>query len=179
MKPILDKLHKDHVNFIKLLSFLEKQLHLLEEYKSVDLEAMHDAIRYMKEYPDQVHHPLEDVLFKYFITHHGLEQDKINKLLYEHEGMPALTEKLSLMLQDALMDVPQRRDELCEYMKKYITVQKEHMNIEEASVYPVIDSTLNEEDWVKIISELTDVEDPLFGNKVEKSFQGLLQQIIS
>jgi len=36
------------------------------------------------------------------------------------------------------------------------------MNREEAYVYPVLNSTLDESDWGKIDSELAHIEDPLF-----------------
>lgn len=179
MKPILDKLHNDHKNFIKLLSFLEKELHLLEECESCDLTLTVDAIKYMKEYPDYVHHPLEDIVFKYFLEHHAEAHEKIKELLHEHDEMPELTEKLLNMLEGVLAEIPQKREDLCAYLKKYISIQKEHMNREEAHVYPILNSKLSEDDWKEIDSELAHIEDPLFGEKLEKSYQGLFQQIVS
>lgn len=178
MKNILNKLHKDHINFQKLLVYLEEQLHLLENCENTDLELVLDAIWYMKEYPDLVHHPLENVVFKYFLQHYADAQAKIDELLHEHEEMPELTNKLLGMLRGALVDVPQSREELCEYLKEYISVQKEHMNEEEVHIYPLLNSKLNENDWQNIDSELAHIEDPLFGNKVEKSYQSLLQYVV-
>ena len=178
MKPILDKLHNDHKNFSKLLFFLEKQLQLLKNNRHSDFSLTLDAIKYMKEYPDYVHHPLEDIVFKYFIKHHEEAHDKITELLHEHDEMPKLTETLLEMLEGVLAEVPQNREELCAYLNKYITIQKEHMNQEEAHVYPILNSKLDEQDWVRIDSELANIEDPLFGKNVEKSYQGLLQQIV-
>jgi len=83
------------------------------------------------------------------------------------------------MLQSALVDVPQKREELHRYLKEYISVQKEHMNREESLVYPTINSVLNDDDWENISSELEFVKDPLFGDRVKKSYQALLQNIIS
>ena len=179
MQPILDKLHNDHINFFKLLTFLEEELHLLEECEDCDLTSTLDAIKYMKEYPDFVHHPLEDVVFKYFLEHHEEAHEKIVELLHEHDEMPKLTEKLLNMLEGVLAEVPQKREDICDNLKKYISIQKEHMDLEEAYVYPVINSTMNENDWNNIDSELAHVEDPLFGKNVEKAYQGLLQQIVS
>lgn len=179
MKPILDKLHEDHINFIKLLTFLEEQLRLLVDCKTSDLEATHDAIKYMKEYPDYVHHPLEDVVFKYFLENYSDAHDELVGLLQEHEDMPMLTDKILEMLEGALSDIPQDRVELCENIRKYIDLQKEHMNREEANVYPIINSTLDDNDWKKMDSELVSIEDPIFGQKVEKSYQRLFQQIFS
>ena len=179
MEPVLNKLHEDHKNFIKLLRFLEEQLRLLENCENSDLEATFDAIRYMKEYPDFVHHPLENVIFKYFLENYSEVHDELVGLLQEHEEMPVLTDKLIEMLKGALSDIPQEREELCESLKKYLEVQKEHMNREEASVYPTINSILDESDWKKMDSELVNIQDPMFGNKVEKSYQRLFQQIFS
>jgi len=179
MKPIIDKLHKDHINFIKLLEFLENQQHLLLECKRTDLEAMLDAIRYMKEYPDFVHHPLENVVFKYFLEHHDEVHNELENLLHEHDELPKLTDKLMEMLQCALSGTPQERKELCNCLKDYISIQKEHMNREESLVYPTINTVLNDDEWSSISSELEFVKDPLFGDRVKKSYHDLLNKVIS
>lgn len=178
MKPIIDKLHNDHLNFIKLLEFLENQLSHLKHYQRTDLALMLDAMHYMKEYPDLVHHPLENMVFKYFLENHHQVHSELKKLLHEHDELPDLTDRLIEILQDALMDVPQEREELYRLLKEYIAVQKEHMNSEESLVYPTINSVLNDDEWENIKSELEFVKDPLFGDRVKKSYQELLQNII-
>ena len=179
MSDILDKLHNDHINFIRLLSFLENQLSLLLQCKDSNLESIIDAIKYMKEYPDYIHHPLENIVFKYYLEHYGNSHTKIKELLREHDFMPVLTDRLLTMLQNAIMANPQSRDELCRNLEKYISIQREHMNQEEAYVYPDLKTNLNKNDWKKIVTELTHIDDPLFGAKVEKSYQGLFYQIVS
>ena len=179
MKTILEKLHSDHINFSKLLRFLQQQQHLLEECKISDLAGMYDAVRYMKEYPDYVHHPLEDVVFRYFLKHHGQQHESIGELLHEHEGMPALTERLLEALQNAQGGLPQDREELCKMLEEYISVQRKHMDEEEAHVYPVLNSSLSPRDWQEIDDDLARVEDPLFGKKVQESYRRLFQQIMN
>ncbi len=178
MKPIIDKLHDDHINFIKLLEFLETQKNLLKSCQQIDIESILDAIQYMKEYPDLVHHPLENVVFKYFLADHDEVCDELKALLQEHDELPVLTDKLMEMLQSALAAVPQKREELCRYLEEYIVIQKEHMNKEESLAYPTIKSVLNDHDWENISSELEFIKDPLFGNNVKKSYQALLQKVI-
>ncbi|MFK7815629.1 MAG: hemerythrin domain-containing protein [Gammaproteobacteria bacterium] len=178
MKPIIDKLHDDHINFITLLGFLENQQHLLKSCQQTDLEAVLDAIRYMKEYPDLVHHPLENVVFKYFLENHDEMYHELKALLHEHDELPVLTDRLMEMLQSALADVPQKREDLYRYLQEYVAVQKEHMSREEALVYPTIKSVLNNNDWENINSELAFIKDPLFGDSVKKYYQALLQKVI-
>lgn len=179
MEPVLDKLHEDHKNFAKLLLFLDKQLLQLEDCKECDVSAVHDAIKYMKQYPDYVHHPLENVVFKYFLENYSEVHDELVGLLQEHDDMPLLTDKLLEILEGVLSEIPQDREVLCESLKKYIDVQKEHMNREEAKVYPVINNTLDEDDWERMNSELVNIEDPIFGKKIEKNYQRLFDQIFA
>ena len=178
MENIFNKLHNDHKNFIKILTFLEKQYQLLEDCDRSDLSTTLDAIKYMKEYPDYIHHPLENVVFKYYLDHYESGHEKIIELIHEHEEMPVLTNKLIDMLQGALSDVPQSREDLCVNLNNYISIQKEHLNKEEAHIFPILSSTLGENDWKNIDTELVYVEDPMFGEKVEKLYQGLIQQIV-
>lgn len=179
MKPILIRLHNDHENFTQLFTFLEKELQSLEEESDYcDLATILDSIIYMKEYLDNVHHPLEDVVFKYFLKHHEKTDKKIIELLlHEHDVMPSLTEHLIRMLNAALEDLPQKREVLYYDLNKYISTQKEHMELEEEYVYPKLRSTLNEDEWNKIDEEFEHMEDPMFGKNVDKKYLVLIQQI--
>ena len=177
MSTILDKLHEDHKNFSKLLVFLEDQLNLLESCESSDIATMVEAIEYMKNYPDLIHHPLENVVFQYYLDHYDNANEKVQELLHEHEEMPELTNKLLGILESVLADVPQERKTLCSSLDSYISAQKEHMNNEEANIYPLLNSTLKDKDWQSIDSELADIEDPLFGRQIENSYQRLRQHI--
>ena len=117
MTTILDKLHEDHINFSKLLVYLESQLALLENCESPDLNTMVEAIEYMKNYPDYIHHPLENVVFKYYLDHYEKDNKDVQELLVEHEEMPLLTNKLLEILESVLADVPQERSLLCNNLK--------------------------------------------------------------
>jgi len=179
MKPIIDKLHNDHINFIKLLKFLENQLHQLKYFQQIDLASMLDAIQYMKEYPDLVHHPLENVVFKYFLEHYDLVHGELKALLREHDELPVLTDRLIEKLQGAISGTPQIREDLYRDLQEYISVQKAHMNREESHVYPVINTILSDHDWKNVSSTLEMTQDPLFGPSVRKSYQALLQKVIN
>lgn len=177
MSELLDKLHNDHINFSKLLTFLEAQLSLLEDCESSDYVTMIEAIKYMQSYPDFVHHPLENVVFHYYLEHYDGAREEIRLLLKEHQEMPELTDKLLAILESVLADEPQERKMLCDNLQNYIALQKEHMNNEEANIYPILHSTLNDQDWENIESELLDIEDPLFGQQIEASYQRLRHHI--
>lgn len=179
MEAILEKLHQDHINFDRLLNVLEGQLHLLEDCEVSDLDTTLDAVRYMKEYPDYVHHPMENTIFEYFLEHYDHTHEHIQGLLVEHDDMPLLTDRLFEALQNALAGFPQEREELCTILGEYISVQRKHIDREEAHVYPMLNSRLDKKDWQQIDRAIAEVEDPLFGKDVHESYQKLLAQIMS
>ncbi len=179
MQAILEKLHNDHINFDRLLSTLEGQLRLLEDCETSDLDTTLDAVRYMKEYPDYVHHPMENTIFEYFQTHYEQANEHIHDLLAEHDDMPQFTDRLFEALQNAMAGFPQEREELCAILGEYISIQRKHMDREEVYVYPMINSRFNEEDWKQIDSVIAKVEDPLFGKDVHESYQRLFAQIMN
>lgn len=179
MEAVLEKLHNDHINFDKLLNILEGHLRLLEDCEASDLDTVLDAVRYMKEYPDCVHHPMENTIFKYFLEHYEQAHEHIHDLLLEHDDMPLLTDRLFEALQSASAGFPQEREELCTILGEYISVQRKHMDREEANVYPVLNSKLTKKDWQQIDRDIAKVEDPLFGEDVHESYQRLLAQIMS
>lgn len=177
MSTILKKLHNDHVNLSKLIKFLERQLILLKSCKTSDIVTTIDAIRYMKDYPDFVHHPLENVVFYYYLDHYKEAHEEILYLLNEHQQMAALTEKLFVTLEGVLAGEPQNRQILCDTLDQYIAIQAEHMNQEEANIFPMLKSTLNKQDWINIQSELSEIKDPLFGVEVKQTYKQLLYHI--
>ena len=179
MESVLEKLHNDHIGFDKLLNFLEVQLRLLEDFEISDLSTILDAVRYMKEYSDYVHHPLEDTIYKYFLEHYELEHEYIHELLREHDDMPVLTDRLFEALQNALAGFPQNREELCTILGEYISIQRKHIDREESHVYPMMNFKLTEKDWQEIDNIIARVDDPLFGDKIHESYQRLFQQIMS
>ena len=174
---ILNNLHNDHMNFSKVLSFLEIQLKKLSDSDEVDFELILLAIQYMKEYPDKIHHPSENIVFHYYVEHYSGEHDVIEALMEEHDNMPLLTHRLLEMLESVLIDEPQSRDELCKCLDQYIMKQKEHMNIEEARVYPLLESSMQIEDWRQIDNNLDDINDPLFGKSIKAMYQPLFDSL--
>ncbi len=168
MENILDALHDDHKNFIKLLNFIESEINKINNCEIVDFETILLCMRYMKEFPDAIHHPLENSIFEYFIEHFDSHREEINTLFHEHDAMPALTEDIIDMLQSVLAEEPVSRKVLCEKMSKYIDVQKSHMNHEESIIYPLLYNKMKDSDWTVLHNSINFDTDPLFGvNKKE------------
>jgi hemerythrin-like domain-containing protein len=54
-----------------------------------------------------------------------------------------------------------------------------HINSEEGKLFPIIDNTFSEDDWLQINSHIEEAEDPLFGDVVQEQFTDLYNRISS
>ena len=55
--------------------------------------------------------------------------------------------------------------ELATNIRDFIAIQKSHIDLEEATIFPLIHKTLSAKDWLEIEQSLQASIDPLFGIK--------------
>ncbi|GAA0411027.1 hemerythrin domain-containing protein [Cocleimonas flava] len=178
MHSILKGLQKDHINLAKVLDIMQLQLERIAEGDDVALALMFDASTYIQNYPDMIHHPRENKVFEVFKYRSGDEAEVFKTLIQQHEEMPDVTIKFKRLLNEAINGLGFiSREELVKKIQEYIDLEREHMNLEEAVVFPLINKTLEDKDW-KLLEELIETEsDPLFTDKIEESFKVLYQSI--
>ena len=68
----------DHANFARLLNFVERQLLAFHLGELLDYPLLLAILYYLRDYPDRVHHPREDVAFARLV-----ERDPTLQLLYD------------------------------------------------------------------------------------------------
>ena len=61
---ILNDLSTDHARIAKVLDELERQLDILADAGKPDYEVVRGAVEYLLVYPDQFHHPKEDLIYR-------------------------------------------------------------------------------------------------------------------
>lgn len=63
MSNLVEQIHQDHVNVSKVLDLIEAEVGRARDEQAPDLELLEDAMRYMVNYSDLIHHPKEDSMF--------------------------------------------------------------------------------------------------------------------
>ena len=180
MHRIMAELHKDHHNLAQVLRVMESQLKCLTEGENEDLHLMMDATRYIKNYPDAIHHPKEDKVFEIFMSRTQKGADIVAKLRKDHQELPMVTIKFESMLDDAINGQGLvNREELVKSIKGFINSEWEHMNLEEDVLFPLIDLTLSSDDWNALDKQISETSDPLFSEKIDKDYKNLYQSIIT
>lgn len=181
MHKIMAELHHDHVHLARLLSMMDKQVSLLASGGDPDLYLLIDIVHYIQNYPDLVHHPKEDQVYRVFKQRADDQyQDIVDKLMQEHRSLPLETVEFLTVLQAAANGSSLfSLDELIDKIKHFIAHQRRHMQQEENRLFPMIDKTLTEQDWAVIEKEMDFTKDPLFGAEVEALYDNLYQLIQS
>ena len=177
MPDILQRLIDDHVNVARLLNLLERELETIQAGRSADFELMHDIMVYMTMYPDQTHHPLEDLVFQRMLEHDHSLSDTLATVTKEHEGLAQKGSRFKDALEHVVDGVLVSREELEAQGRDYVEFLRYHMAKEERHLFPTAQQLLNAEDWTWVSEAMEAREDPVFGATVEQQFRSLYNHI--
>ena len=178
MSTIMQGLHQDHVHLAKLLELLKAELELLRRGERPNYDQMLDIVDYVQNYPDQVHHPKEDVVLRYYLARGGDSPAVVEALMAEHKALPELTKELRESVEKLLHDGIVSLEAFESQLQRFIEAQHSHMSNEEGKVFPMIERTLTDTDWAAIEREIPQAGDPLFGENVARQYEGLYQRVI-
>ena len=178
MTTLIDILHQDHKNYTTLLDLLNGQAKKLEQGEEPDFVLMYDILNYMVSYPDAYHHPHEELTFDILSALDPGCSDEVRRLNREHKQQAetgrALKDALDAVVNGAIVPL----DRLLDNTNSYIELFKNHMNLEEGSIFPKARATLEDSEWQLINDRISQVEDPLFGDVVLTQYQKLYEGIM-
>ena len=171
------KLKEDHVNFRKLLDLLEAQLDLFHRAEPPDYQLMTDILHYMTHYPDNFHHPKEDVIFSRLVERDSSAAQSVEELARQHhviaESGASLHENLENVINGAVM----LRQMIETPGLLYVTYYRTHMHKEESDLFVLADQLLRDDDWKKIKAGTRSDSDPIFGESIKERYRALYRQI--
>lgn len=177
MSKTLTQWHDDHVNFGRLLNILEDQLALFHGGSSPDYEMMLDIMYYMTHYSDVIHHPKEDMVFALIRQRDAGVARLIDELTEQHASLKRYGEELVRDLDGIVNGTIMSRERVESTGRIYLKNLRGHMRTEEYEILPLAAQLLGESDWARIDQAIANMEDPLFGTRVEVRYSALRQQI--
>jgi len=169
--------HAEHVNFARLLELLEAQLDCFHRGDAPDYEQMLDIMYYMTHYPDQLHHPREDVAFARIVAREPGVRAVVDELLRQHESLRTSGERLVHDLDGIVGGDVVPRDRVEGPGRDYIASFRRHIDKEETEIFPAAARVLGAADWTAIGAAVAHRDDPLFGKTTEKRYAALSRQI--
>jgi hemerythrin-like domain-containing protein len=169
--------HAEHVNFGRLLGLLETQLDSFHRGDSPDYELMLDIMYYMTHYPDQIHHPKEDLAFARIVAREPGMRAAIDELLRQHEELRDSGAELVRVLDDVVNGSVVARDRVEDPARAYLAGFRGHVQKEESEVFPAAARVLTATDWTAINNAAGQRDDPLFGKTTERRYAALQRHL--
>ena len=102
--------------------------------------------------------------------------EKLIRILDEHEEVRVLTADFSAAIGDSTSASNAPPERIREVMDKLVRCYRRHMEMEEAHFFPKANEILSETDWAEVNFAVSEQEDPLFDEAVEK-YQDLREDI--
>ncbi len=175
---IMRTLHNEHKYIAVLQNSLEKQIKQLAPGSKPDYRILSDMLDYIANYPDEFHHPLEDIIYERLVKRHHASISAVEELLAQHKDMARETQFL-LKKVNAICAGKQTpmRNQLRQDLQSYVEFYRAHIDLEEGEVFPAAKKYLQESDWQAINKSLHVVEDPVFSETNTSKYKSLASYI--
>ena len=105
MHEALAHLQIDHRNMRQLLRVLEEELQAHASRGSADFDLMKQILAYTLHYPNLIHHPREEALFRRLLERDPASKAMVGDLTREHEDLARLTHRFAAALHNVAHDV--------------------------------------------------------------------------
>jgi hemerythrin-like domain-containing protein len=178
MHPLAQRLHDDHRRLTQVLGVLEAQIDRLARAEEIDFDLMLDAMTYITEFPNRLHHPVEDVLFARLAAIDPTASGACLTQIAEHERLFHDSAAFYALLEAVQMDeATLMRDRLAGAGREFIAAQRAHLLREEGELLPRVEQQLSDADWDSAARTASTVSDPLGGTTTPTRYQALYKAI--
>jgi hemerythrin-like domain-containing protein len=173
LQDILATLYSEHRYISSLLDALEQQGDRLKPGRIPDFHLLLDIADYLSHYPDQYHHPREDLLFDGMLDSDEGFQAKRERLAREHHTLHHYAMELFTELTLIAQGRPVDRPGLTESLNRFVDGYRRHMDFENRDIFPHASGTLNAADLKKLRLKTRYIDDPLFGREIHLQYRRL------
>ena len=177
VEQLMNGLRGDHRNMALLLDLLDAEIDRLSVSEEPDYDLVRDIMLYMTEYPDVVHHPKEDIVFRHLKSLRPEIRTDLERVETDHQYLEESGLKLKNDMEAISNGAKLDRGELIEKFHHYVEQFREHMYWEETDLFSVADELQLYGDWSEVVLKNNEISDPLFGSRVERKYRRLLAKI--
>ena len=172
---ILDRLKVEHQQLLRKLNLLESQYLEMCRGDSPDFSLMHSIIVYIQEYPEQIHHPLEDMIYSILLERVD-DAGFVEKLISEHTKMEVVTREIRESLE-SLPGCAASAEKLKQQLSEFLVGQRQHIYTEESEVLPLVQRALTQEDWDRLQYMMPILDEPIGGKRTWNDYMRLSREI--
>ncbi|MDC0609319.1 hemerythrin domain-containing protein [Vibrio sp.] len=174
---MIERIRREHGYMTRLLAILRNQLQRLQNEENVNYSLVKEIVDYLSSHSEAIHHPKEDLIYYYFMEKYGSDKN-ISDLANDHVELSERTHRfleiVEMILQDAI--VPQ--EVFLEQLSDFIVSQKQHLDLEEREIIPLVNKTFVVEDWQYLEKQwLKNEDDPVFGDTIAEQYKQLAARV--
>ena len=166
----------EHENFANLLDLMDRLYQQMLVGQAPDFRLLQEISNYITGYPDQVHHPKEDLIYRRLRKRNPQSKDGPGNLVHEHEELNKLTTYFVECVAGAEKGPDMWMENLQSALRKLIDYYRHHMEMEETYFFPAAIEHLTESDWTEVTYAISEQADPLF-DEVTIKFEKLRREI--
>ncbi len=170
--------HADHVNFLRILDFLEVEVRAFRDGAHPDYELMRDIIYYLGQYSDRYHHPREDAAFGCLAARDLTMLPAVHRMQHEHRVIAEAGRILLGYLDDILGDAIFERTRVEAAAAMYLLYYRLHIDFEETEIIPAARDLFTREDWAEVAATVPSAADPLSGGDADPRYRNLRRRIL-
>jgi hemerythrin-like domain-containing protein len=172
---MLDRLRLEHEQLLRKLNLLESQYLEMCRGRTPDYSLMHSIIVYIQEYPEQIHHPLEDMMYSILLERVD-DAEYVQKLVSDHTKMEEVTREIRESLE-SLPGCAACAGQLKQRLSEFLIGQRQHIYTEESEVFPLVEKALTQKDWERLQYMTPILDEPISGKRTWNDYQRLSREI--
>ena len=178
MNDLISQIHQDHVNMARILKLINSEIEALAAEEPRNLEILDDAIRYMINFADKVHHAKEDIMFGCLMEAAPDTREMIEDILEEHQQIYKKGTEFQELVQAVEFGDFVLRDKIVAKGTDYVNTLYAHMSKEEENLLKKAKEVLTDEDFSELDLHHDPNADPIFGEKIQKEYRDLYTYIV-
>ena len=166
-----------------LAAVIDAMRHVVKKIESTgktpDFRLLHAMLYYIREFPEQRHHPSEDSsLFALLMQRTDEADEVIKELVAEHDQGEAMLGMLTVALSTWEAGRTNGVEGFAEALSRFSEFYWQHMQKEESIVLPIAERQLTDQDWAAVKDAFSAHGDPLLGKEKGDEFDELFSEIV-
>jgi hemerythrin-like domain-containing protein len=175
---ILRDEHRSLAAVVQALQFLVREVR--DKGRAPDFRLLHAMLYYIREYPEQLHHPKEDRYLFAALKRRTHDADAvIADLEHEHAQGEQLLSNLTVALSVFEAGAAAGLQRFAGEVERFAGYYWNHMQKEEDEVLPLAERVLTDEDWRDIHAAFAANRDPNFAADTQEEFRRLFTRIVN
>jgi hypothetical protein len=126
MPALLEILEQEHSDMRRLLDLIKTEA---DTARTPDLDLLHEIVEYCLAYPDQYHHPKEDLIYAALRRHDPEGTGAIDDIVAEHRELAIATKEMATVLEVARAGREGTCRDLRVMLRSFVRSYRDHMLI--------------------------------------------------